>query len=175
MIIREASIADAEVIARVHVDSWRSTYKGIMPDATLDGLSYEQRQQDWERRLNHESRNAVIYVAEDPVSHEVIGFACGGPAVEEQDAPYQGVLYTLYILDAYHRQGIGRQLFLRVVERLIQRNIISLLLWVVAENPARKFYEAMGGQYIKTGTFETNGVQVEEVAYGWEDIRTLII
>jgi hypothetical protein len=42
MIIRDASPADAAAIARVRVDAWRETYRGIVPEAFLDGLSYEQ-------------------------------------------------------------------------------------------------------------------------------------
>lgn len=41
-IIREAQIADAPAIARVGVDTWRSTYCGIMADDYLDDLSYEK-------------------------------------------------------------------------------------------------------------------------------------
>lgn len=49
MNFREANIGDAPGIAKVHVDSWRSTYKGIIPQSFLDGLSYEQRTKLWEK------------------------------------------------------------------------------------------------------------------------------
>jgi hypothetical protein len=32
MSIRPATAADAAVIAKVHADSWRTTYPGIVPD-----------------------------------------------------------------------------------------------------------------------------------------------
>lgn len=42
MQIRKATINDAEGIAKVHVDSWRTTYKGIIPDEFLYNLSYKK-------------------------------------------------------------------------------------------------------------------------------------
>jgi hypothetical protein len=43
LVIREAAPADAPGIARVHVDTWRTTYQGIVPDQFLARLSYEAR------------------------------------------------------------------------------------------------------------------------------------
>jgi HAD superfamily hydrolase (TIGR01509 family) len=39
--VREATPADAGAIARVHIESWRSTYRGIVPDEYLESLSHE--------------------------------------------------------------------------------------------------------------------------------------
>lgn len=51
MLIRPARMADADAIARVHVDSWRTTYPGIVPDDYLATMSYEQRSGVWQRIL----------------------------------------------------------------------------------------------------------------------------
>jgi hypothetical protein len=53
MLIREAKITDAAAIAKVHVDSWRTTYVGIVPTAYLAGLSHEQRAEEWRRTLSN--------------------------------------------------------------------------------------------------------------------------
>lgn len=37
---REARFEDARSIAAVHVDTWRTTYAGIVPDDALAALSY---------------------------------------------------------------------------------------------------------------------------------------
>ena len=37
--LRRANINDAAAIAKVHVDTWKSTYKGIVPDDYLSSLS----------------------------------------------------------------------------------------------------------------------------------------
>jgi ribosomal protein S18 acetylase RimI-like enzyme len=78
-------------------------------------------------------------------------------------------LQKIYILEAYQGQGIGRSLTLAVVERLAMIEIHSMLVWVLTENPACKFYEAMGGEKVYEQQIEIGGVQLDEVAYGWKD------
>ncbi len=72
MTIRMATIEDAKGIAKVHVDSWRTTYKGIIPEDFLNNLSYEKRTELWIRNISR-TDNYVI-VAENPEG-EIIGFA----------------------------------------------------------------------------------------------------
>lgn len=172
--IRPATLDDALGIAKVHVDTWRSTYRGIVPSSFLDNMSYEEGEGRW---LNH-LRNAEIdgkrcfFVAEDEPGH-IVGFISGG-FNREDDPVYMGELYAIYIVQAYHGRSIGQKLVLMLVEKLLQMGIETMLLWVFAVNPARKFYEALGGQPVRESTFELEGVTVNEVAYGWLDIRTLL-
>ena len=72
MKIRRATIKDAEGIAKVHVDSWRTTYKGIIPDEFLKNLSYEKRTELWIANIS-KSDNYLL-VAETSEG-EIIGFA----------------------------------------------------------------------------------------------------
>ena len=44
-LIRMALAVDAPAIARVHVDSWRATYRDIVPEEHLAKLSYEKREE----------------------------------------------------------------------------------------------------------------------------------
>ncbi len=72
-------------------------------------------------------------VVETPAG-SVVGFAHGGP--ERRGAEdYRGDLYALYLLAAYQRQGLGRQLTGAVVKRLLLHGVSSLLVWVFAANP----------------------------------------
>jgi hypothetical protein len=47
MNIRAAEPGDAAGIARVHVNSWRTTYPSILPAAVLASLSYQRRETAW--------------------------------------------------------------------------------------------------------------------------------
>uniref|UniRef100_A0AAE9PX19 GNAT family N-acetyltransferase n=1 Tax=Paenibacillus polymyxa TaxID=1406 RepID=A0AAE9PX19_PAEPO len=76
MNIREATISDAEGIAKVHVDCWKTTYKDIMPAQVLEQLSYEQRTELWNANLSSEDGHRV-YVAENEKG-EIIGLVSGG-------------------------------------------------------------------------------------------------
>ena len=172
MLIREARASDAASIAKVHVDSWRTTYANILPSELLDSLSYAERERLWSEVLStHKERN-VVYVAEDEEG-VIAGFASGGPE-REGDRIYRGELYTIYLLEQYQRRGIGRRLTLAVARRLLEQGIDSMLLWVLSDNPARKFYEDLGAKRIREKPLSLGGVEVIEVAYGWRNLKELV-
>ena len=62
--IRQATPADAAAIARVHVDSWRSSYAGVVPEEILSGLSYQEREALWDDILTAPRLERHCYVAE---------------------------------------------------------------------------------------------------------------
>src|SRR6266852_2478242 len=106
MLIREASPTDATAIARVHVDSWRTTYAGIVPADYLANLSYARREQFRCDISSTPPPSGCVYVAaEDP--GEVVGFASGG-SERSGNTLYQGALYAIYLLAPYQPQGLGR-------------------------------------------------------------------
>jgi GNAT superfamily N-acetyltransferase len=172
MQIREATIADVAAIARVHVESWRTTYKGLLPDDYLASLTYAQREPLWREILSKPVGHSLNYVAEDNPG-EIIGFASGGPE-RSGDPVYSGEVYAIYLLEPWQGQGIGRRLIVTLVRQLIQRGFMSLLIWVMADNPSRRFYEALGGQQVRERREMTGGVEVMDVAYGWLDARMLL-
>jgi GNAT superfamily N-acetyltransferase len=172
MLIRKAEAKDALAIAKVHVDSWRTTYADIVSSEFLASLSYEQRAEMWNNTLSSPTRQSFLYVAETP-DREVVGFACAGPEREGDDT-YKGEIYALYLLQNYQRQGIGSMLFRASTKELQQRGITSLLIWVLTANPFRKFYEALGGKYLREKGIEIGNQRLVEVAYGWQDTRTIV-
>ena len=169
--VREAVPADARAIARVHVDSWRTTYRGIVPDSVLSQLSYEERERMWQGILDAAEGQAFVYVAVDE-SGQIVGFASGGPE-RSGDPDYKGELYAIYIADASHRKGVGRLLAQTVAERLARDGLHSMLVWVLADNPARHFYEALGGQQARRQQITMGGVTLDEIGYGWTDTGIL--
>jgi GNAT superfamily N-acetyltransferase len=170
--IRAACPSDAAAIARVHVDGWRTTYKGIVPDDFLTALSYEQRERMWRGILSPAPRSSYVYVAEDS-GGQVVGFASGGP-VRVVDPAYSGELYAIYLLQDRQRHGLGRRLIGALVQQLIRADMTSLLVWVLADNPARKFYEALGGQYVYDKQVSIGNARLIEVAYGWRNAHILV-
>ena len=174
MIVRQARVEDAADIAKVRIDSWRSTYKGIVPDEFLANLSYEANEKRWQTILSDaSSTGGICYVAEE-ASGQVVGFISGGPERDQDEPDYSGELYAIYILKEYEGQGIGRRLTEALVEKLLEAGMASMLVWVLAENPACRFYEALGGQYVKTAKEEIGGKLLDLIGYGWSDIKTLL-
>ena len=172
MLLRDAGPHDAAGIACVHVESWRTTYRGIVPDTFLDALSYEQREQVWSGMLTESAAGTFALVAEGERG-AIVGFASAGPE-RGGDPIFRGELYAIYLLASHQRQGIGRRLFQAVVSRLANRGLPSLLIWVLADNPSRAFYERLGGKLVRSQPIEIEGEAFQEVAYGWEDTGPLL-
>lgn len=172
MTVRDANVMDAAGIARVHVDSWRTTYRGIVSDDYLDSLSYQARESYWHNVLSNPDYKGFVYVADDEAGH-IAGFAAGGPA-ETPDPLHEGELYVIYILQEHQGKGLGRRLVSAVASRLLQTDIRSIKVWVIANNPFRIFYERLGGRELAQQEFEIGGITLTEVAYGWPDVRSLI-
>ena len=167
--IRAAIPKDAGPMARVHVDSWRTSYAGIVPDDHLAQLSYRGRELTWVDILSGDHGN---FVAETDTG-EVVGFAGGGPE-RDGDPVYCGELYGLYLLREFQRRGIGRSLVSVVAERLLTDGFSSMLLWVLEDNhPARRFYGSLGGKPVGCKTVTIGGANLVELAYGWRDITSL--
>lgn len=168
MTIREATPQDAFGIARVHVESWRTTYPGIMPQEHLDALSVADRERTWAETLRADGPDrTLVYVAETD-SGEIVGFVAGGPE-KAGDPDFQSEIYGLYLLQSQQGRGLGRRLVQTFARRLAQEGHRTLLIWVNALNPARRFYEAMGGVHARTGNREIKGVTYDDAGYGWDE------
>ena len=85
MQIREATMAKVAAIARVHVESWRTTYKGLLPDDYLANLTYEQRESLWREILSRPVDHSLVYVAEDNTGMDgTYGWLDARPLVDAQ-------------------------------------------------------------------------------------------
>ncbi|MEK5037692.1 GNAT family N-acetyltransferase [Sporosarcina sp. FSL K6-3457] len=165
MFIRKAELADVVGIAKVHVDGWRTTYKGIVPDAYLNNLSYESREQMWMSGVKQNN----VYIAEDE-DGQIVGFASGGKERTGKYEAYVGELYAIYLLEGQQGKGLGRKLIQIVVDDLKEKKLNSMLIWALEENPACRFYERLAGKPIDTAEIEIEGKELSEVAYGWNDL-----
>jgi GNAT superfamily N-acetyltransferase len=172
MLIRKASPTDAAAIARVHVDSWCTTYAGIVPADYLANLSYARREQSWRDLLSAPTLSGCVYVAAQDTG-EIVGFASGGPE-RSGNAVYRGELYAIYLLAHYQRQGLGRRLSTALIQRLLQCGLSSMLVWVLAANPGRAFYATLGGQQIYEKEITIGAAPLIEVAYGWPALHELV-
>ncbi len=175
MLIREAKPSDAAAMAKVNIDSWRTTYTGIVPQEYLDSLSFEKLTDNFKARLSDPNKlwpGWFYYIAEDDHG-EIVGMAGGGPA-RDGDKLYTGELGVIYLLKSHQRRGIGRQLMATVARKLKQQGHKSMQVWVMAANQYKIFYEALGGRPFAEREVVIGGANLVEVAYGWRDLRTFI-
>jgi len=160
--IREAREGDAPGIARVHVESWRETYAGILPQEYLDGLSAENREERWREILG--GVGGANYVAES-LEGGIAGFSSGGPERSSESPGWE--LYAIYLSQSWQGAGLGRRLFAGALEAAEAGE--SVFTWCISANPSRGFYESLGGEVIGVQHVEIGGAKLEETCYGWRD------
>jgi GNAT superfamily N-acetyltransferase len=164
--IRPAKVDDAPAIARVHVASWRSAYLGLLSDEFLESLNEPDYADRWRRFIGEGSSR--VYVIE--LDGQVVGFASGGRE-RAGETGYTGELYAIYILDAHQRHGYGRELVKAVVAGLREMGFEDMLIWVLRDNQnARRFYERLGGVYVRAQPITIDSATLEEVSYGWQHL-----
>lgn len=185
--IRRAGAGDARAIARVHVECWRSAYAGIIPDRVMVDMSVDDKASFWRGMvLRSGTREAVLVASVSDAggrSGEIVGFASCGPADRRSSgggpgggglAGFDGEVHTLYVLPDWQEQGLGRALLSSGFRALKRAGFSSAFVWVLAQNPSRFFYEAMGGHRIGERAESLWGVELPEIAYGWPDLEAAL-
>jgi GNAT superfamily N-acetyltransferase len=168
--VRRARMADAAAIGAVHVAAWRSTYPGILPDAYLSRMSPIRQARYYESAI---AGGACVYVAAPPAGGpRLIGFTTAGRA--RVAGLGDGEIETLYVLDDWREQGIGRRLLHAAAKDLAARGCRSAFLWVLRDNPSRFFYQHLGGHPSAQGETTVAGVNVPQLAYSWDPIERLL-
>lgn len=146
-IVRIPSPDDVEAIARVHVQSWRETYTGLVPEELFGDAALERRVRFWTRVLDDLPPRVRVAEREGVV----VGFAFAGeatgPDVTKGFAPARQLqLFSIYLLAQHHGTGLGQRLLDAVI------GDEPAQLWVAKENPrAIAFYRRNG--------FELDGVE----------------
>lgn len=166
--IRLARTDDAAVIARVHINTWRTTYAGVVPEAYAANMNYERSHAEWARRLSSCTHGLHAFVVEAQPG-QVVGFASGGP-LREALPGFAGELYAVYVLKRFQGLGYGKRLVAEVARDLVNCGYLSMVIWVLKDNPACGFYEGLGGQVVADQVVEVGGKQLLGVAYGWPDL-----
>jgi GNAT superfamily N-acetyltransferase len=162
--IRKARPTDAEGVARIYVESWRDTYPLVLPARLLSSMTVEGQSARWRNAIAIAAREAV-YIAEDEKGR-IVGMTSMGRA-RDSGLGYDAEIYTLYVDPMLTGRGVGRALLGGGFAALAERGHSRCVIWAHAGNPARFFYEAMGGKLIAERTTSMMGVPVPEIAFGW--------
>lgn len=161
-LIREAVIKDAYENALCHTMSWRSAYKGIVPDEYLNNISVEERAEKFRYYIN-ESKEYERYCA--VYENKIIGILCIGKSRDE-DKPDTGEIVAIYLIEEFWGKGYGRQMMNYATDKLKQMGYNEIILWVLEENSrARRFYEKCGFIFDGTKKEITIGKPLIEIRY----------
>jgi len=133
----------------------------------------------WARALADPGEARGIFVADDP-DMGVVGFGSCGPVRDPPEGldgreKRVGEVYTLYIEPDFQNQGLGRRLLHAMFRQLRAEGCDAAVLWMLAENPTRFFYEGLGGTLVGARTDTMAGRDVDEVAYVWRDLNVPLV
>jgi len=153
----------------LHVRSWQVAYRGIVPDAILDGMSIDGRRESWAwavaQGIADPSREARIWIVE--AAGHVVGLATTRPCADADVRPGTGELHSIYLAPEAWSRGLGAALLSRAVEDLRGRGYAPLVLWVIEANArGRRFYERTGWRPDGARQpIDFDGVPVDEIRY----------
>lgn len=160
--LRPATLDDAALIASIHSTSWQATYRGLLPDAFLDGEVTCERAAYWEARLGAPgSERRMVLIAE--LGGTPVGFMC----VERQPESTWGVLLdNLHALPGYQGIGTGKLLMRAARDWARAQGETQLYLYVLEGNaPAIGFYERQGWQFAGAEPDQMGGVDITALRY----------
>ena len=102
--LRPATQADVLPLASAHVQAWRETYQGIVPDHVLAPLDPAKRAAMWRGRVEG---GGTVQLGVD--AEGIAGFADAG-AQRDASLSFAGEIYAIYVLRRAQRRGLGRRL-----------------------------------------------------------------
>lgn len=164
--IRPATPLDAEAVAGVHVKTWQSAYKGLLPDESLARLAVGDRLRLWRRLLGDPDSSVSASVAE--IGGAVVGFCSVGPPQDIADRlPDIAELHTIYVEPQYQARGVGSRLLAAAERTMREWGALAGVLWVLASNESAKTFYVRHG-WRADGTVKTDsifGIEVQEARY----------
>jgi GNAT superfamily N-acetyltransferase len=165
--LRLGTADDADAIAALHAESWRSAYRGLLPDEDLGEKLDDERRQFWRKRFaapDPERRIVFLATANDVL----VGFAC---VLADADPAHGPLLDNLHVKPGWRGHGIGTRLLHE--SRAWSRAIAPgqpMHLWVLEGNaPARRFYRNQGGVEEERLSEERGGMTIAAWRCIWRD------
>ena len=151
-------------ISNIYEQSWKSAYKGIIPQNFLDSIPAGK----WVKNLKSGSMQSLVI----EVNGKLTGTAGICPSRWETYTGY-GEIVSIYLLPEYIGRGYGKLLFERCVSELRKMGFNDIILWVLEENErARRFYERKGmtctGEVMED---EIGGKKLREIMYILRNVK----
>ncbi len=169
MTIRSATLADVDAIAALHVESWRTSYRGILPNAFLDGPVEEDRSSHWFELLEESGSDRTTLVAEG--DDGIAGFVS---VTRSSEDGFDAYIEHIHVRPGRKGAGLGRQLLSAAVDRLIAKGCRSAYLLVFDDNSeAIGFYERLGGETERFGVEDMAGASIPRSRVSWRDLEAL--
>ncbi len=149
---------DRLMISKVYEESWKSAYKGIIPQDYLASIPKGR----WARNVDTQGWKTLLCVE----NGKIVGTSSFCQSRFEQFQGW-GEIISIYLLPDYVGKGYGKSLMDAALLELKRQGYENVFLWVLEENyRARSFYERYG--FLLADGFLDNtigGKNLREVRY----------
>lgn len=139
--VEKAKIGDEEILAQIHVKSWKSSFKDILSEQIL-------------KKYTDFNKTVELYrhLIENGIGHGYLLTANGIPHclawwndTRDKDMPDYAEIISLQSVPENRRNGLGGNIMNAVLDDILSAGYSKVMLWVFEENiPARCFYEKHG-------------------------------
>jgi len=161
---RPVGAADLPAIRDLQIDSWRRTYRGMLPDRFL--------KDEVEGALG--ARWAAMPGAAWVVESVWNGSRLAGFIAVDTEVAGGAYVDNLHVADWAQGQGLGRALMVRAAQAVAARGIGAMWLTVMRDNPgSRAFYRRIGGIEGPEQTQDLCGQLVHCLPVRWNDLSEL--
>lgn len=159
--VRRARAKDSAVLTRIFADSWRSAYRGIIPNTHLECLIGRRGEAWWKKAIRTEQHLMVV-----EAGGKIAGYASCG--ISRGHAVYKGEIFELYLDPLYQGLGLGEYLFEACRSELDKRNLDGLVVWALEDNDsAAQFYWRRGGRPVARSVVAFGATKLGKIAYAW--------
>jgi ribosomal protein S18 acetylase RimI-like enzyme len=140
--VRDATLADADAVAAIHVASFRSTYESLLPASIRASLDQATRAEVWRTRIRAGDGEVVVATADG----QIVGFCWFGPTTDDDDPPDQvGQVRSIHVDPDATGRGYGMSLLQTATDALAASGRPEATLWVVASNERARAVYRRGG------------------------------
>ena len=131
MTIRWAYAEDAHTLARVHVASWHTAYRGMVADSVLKDFTMDKWQDHFQKAIIEKTEDIAVIEEHG----KVLGYTIIGPSRDDDtDVRNCGEIWGLYISPEHWRKGLGSRLTEWALNELLSRGYETVNLWVFKGN-----------------------------------------
>jgi ribosomal protein S18 acetylase RimI-like enzyme len=134
--VRPVELSDTEIVARIHVESWKVAYHGLMPSEVLDDLTVQQHYKIWKNHIM-KGRRGLVLEREQGVE----GFCMYGPSKNRE----HGEIYAIHLDPSVWKLGGGSELYCETTSALREMGFSDIEVRVLEGNEiACGFYRKHG-------------------------------
>lgn len=167
---RDARSDEYATIAELQIESWRSAYRGILPDRYLDHDILAERRAFWRHAARVRSPGLMVLVID--AGGSLAGFVS---VARGADPGFDATIQNLHVRPQLRGRGLGRRLLAGVTERLLATAATSVCLWVYdCNHGALRFYHRLGAVVDARGYDDLAGANAAHTRLVWRDLGRLL-